>query len=117
MLKQVRMTQFNEAYSVEVNASVDKDTVQQFQMRDKHWKYVLVGTCVADGNITFTAGSSALACGDLVRNIKTGTFAISVEDALVKNQNPVKIGDTSYLDVVSFTSSVALTNVMIIKLP
>lgn len=117
MLKQVRMTQFNEAYPVEVNASVAKDTVHQFQMRDKHWKYVLVGTCAADGNITFTAGTSALAGGDLVIPIKTGTFAITVEDALVKNQNPVEISGTSYLDIVTFTSSVALTNVMIIKLP
>ncbi len=116
MLSQTRMTQFNEAYPV-TSVSVEKNTATQFQMKDKHWKYVLQGTCEADGNITFTAGSSALAGGDLVIPIKTGSFAISVEDALVKNQNPVTIDGKSYLDVVTFSSDVDLTNVIIVKLP
>lgn len=117
MLNVTKMTHFNQAYAVEVNASVTAETAYQFQMRDKHWKYTLIGTCANDANITFNAGDSALAGGDLVIPVKAGTFAITVEDALVKTQAPTVIEGESLLDVVTFKSDVALTNVMIVKLP
>lgn len=117
MLNVTKMVHFNEAYVVSNNASVAKNTATQFQMRDKHWKYAIIGTTATDGNITFNAGDSALAGGDLVIPVKAGTFAITVEDALVKTQAPTIIDGESLLDVVTFKSDVDLTNVMIVKLP
>lgn len=117
MLTQTKMNRFNESFVVTPTASVAADTETQFLMKDKHWKYVLIGTCASNGQLTFSQGDSAFAGGDLVIPIKTGTFAITVEDGLVKTTAPVTISSETYTDVVTFKSSVALTNVMVIKLP
>lgn len=116
MLAQVKMNEFNKAFAT-TPVAVSANTATHFQMKDKHWKYLIMGKCATAGNITFTAGDSALAGGDLVIPIASGSFAITIEDALVKSMNPVTIGGVSYLDVVTFTSSVALTEVVIVKLP
>lgn len=116
LIKQTKMVNFNEAYAITAN-SVTASTEYAFQIRDKHWKYVLVGTCADNGNITFKAGDSPLAGGNVVIPVTKGTFAITLEDALVKINAPYTVGDAKLLDVVLFSSSVALTNVMIIKLP
>lgn len=127
LVKQARMTEFNEAFKIETN-SITANTEYAYQSKDKHWKHVLIGTCSADGNITFKAGDSVLADGDVVVPVKSGTFAITIEDALAKVNRPYEVitvvaseGVTQktdkLMDVVRFKSSVALTNVMIVKLP
>jgi hypothetical protein len=116
LINQTKMVHFNEAYAV-THTNVSASTEYALQIRDKHWKYVLVGTCAEAGNITFKAGDSPLAGGDVVVPVAKGTFAITLEDALVKINAPHTVGDAKLLDVVLFSSSIALTNVMIIKLP
>lgn len=118
LIQATRMTHFNEAFAV-TPASVSASTEYAFQIKDKHWKYVLIGTCSGAGNITFKAGDSPLADGNVVVPVKTGSFAITLEDALVKINAPYDVDSSNkgLLDVVLFSSSVALTNVMIVKLP
>ena len=109
---------FNESV-LATPVSVDASSEYAFQIKDKHWKYALVATASTAGNITFKAGDSPLAGGDLIVPVKVGTNVIAVEDALIKINKPYTVDDNNkgILDVVLFTSDVALTNVMIIKLP
>ena len=119
LIKETRMTRFNESFVVTPTASVTASTDYAFQIKDKHWKYVIIGTCAEAGNITFKAGDSPLACANVVVPVAKGSFAISLEDALVKINAPYDVDSNNkgLLDVVLFSSSVALTNVMIVKLP
>jgi hypothetical protein len=119
LIKNTYMTKFNEAVKAEVEGTVSASTDYAFQIKDKHWKYAIVATASNAGNITFKAGDSPLAGGDLIVPVKVGTNVIAVEDALVKINKPYDVDSSNkgLLDVVLFSSDVALTNVMIIKLP
>lgn len=121
LIKNTYLTKFNEATLAEVQASVATDTEYAFQVKDKHWKYAIIATCSveAGGNITFKAGDSPLAGGNLIVPVHKGTNVIAIEDALVKINRPYDVDSSNkgLLDVVLFSSDVALTNVMVVKLP
>lgn len=124
LIQNTYLRKFNEAELATVQASVSAHSTESpaeyaFQVKDKHWKYAIIATSATAGNITFKAGDSPLAGGDLVVPVKVGTNVIAIEDALVKINKPydVNASNKGLLDVVLFTSSVALTNVMVIKLP
>lgn len=119
LIQNTYLRKFNEAELATVQASVTAKADYAFQVKDKHWKYAIIATAETTGNITFKAGDSPLAGGDLIVPIKVGTNVIAIEDALVKINKPydVDASNKGLLDVVLFSSDVALKNVMVVKLP